>query len=172
MSTRSANRGRPPPEFTLEEVLAAHCRARETTETLKAQFIQKRILVLFDEEETSKGKLFFAQPDRICWQYTDPDESSTVIHGENGWSVFPNIKQVQKFDLDGSKTNKILSVVGFGSCGAALTESFEVTLAGREKDAFVLEMQPLDTGITPYFSRVDLTLDRSDYLPRKIELSR
>ena len=155
---------------TLEDVLAAQCGARETTTTLKARFIQTKIFTLFDEEETSKGEFFFAQPDRICWQYSDPDKSWTVINGGRGWSVFPDIKQVQKFDLDGSKTNKILSIVGFGSCGAPLTESFEITLVSRKTGAFVLEMKPIDADIRRYFSRVDLTLDRYDYLPRKVEL--
>ena len=155
---------------TLEEVLASHCRAREATTALKAKFNQTRVFTLFDEEETSKGMLYFAQPGRICWQYSQPDKSSTVINEQSGWSVFPDIKQVQKFDLAGSQTNKVLSIVGFGPCGSPLTESFDITMSTGKKGAFILEMTPTDEGITPYFSRVALTLDKSDYLPRKIEL--
>lgn len=155
---------------TLEEVLDSHCRAREATTALKAKFNQTKVFTLFDEEETSKGVLYFAQPGRICWQYSQPDKSSTVINGQAGWSVFPDIKQVQKFDLAGSQTNKVLSIVGFGPCGSPLTESFDIAMSAGKKGAFILEMTPTDEGITPYFSRVALTLDKSDYLPRKIEL--
>lgn len=155
---------------TLDDVLARHCKAREAITTLKAQFIQTKVFTLFDEKEVSKGTLYFAQPERIRWQYSEPDRSSTVINGERGWSVFPDIKQVQTFELEGSKTNKVLSIVGFGRCGALLTESFEVSLSPGKKGALVLAMKPTDKDITPYFSRVDLTLDGRDYLPRRIEL--
>lgn len=158
------------PATDLAEVIANHCRARESTTTLKAQFVQNKVFTLFEEEETSKGVFYFAQPDRVCWRYTEPDQSSTVIDGGRGWSVFPGIKQIQKFELDGSKTDKVLSIVGFGRCDTPLTDSFDITLSAGEKGALVLVMKPTDKDITPYFSRVDLTLDPKDYLPRKIEL--
>ena len=80
------------------------------------------------------------------------------------------IKQVQKFALEGSKTNKILSIVGFGACGAPLTDSFDIEMENGKKGDYVLAMKPKDSDITPYFSLVELTLDRSDYLPRAIVL--
>jgi outer membrane lipoprotein-sorting protein len=64
----------------------------------------------------------------------------------------------------------VLSIVGFGRCGAPLTESFDIAMSRGKKGAFILEMKPTDEDITPYFSRVLLTLDKSDFLPRKIEL--
>jgi outer membrane lipoprotein-sorting protein len=155
---------------TLDEVLAGYCKAREATAALKADFEQTRVFALFDEEEVSKGTFYFAQPDRVCWQYTEPDESRTVISGELGWSVFPEIEQVQKFKLAGSKTNRVLSIVGFGACGQPLSDSFDITLEKTGKRAFVLDMTPTDKDITPYFSRIELTLDRKDFLPRKIVL--
>jgi outer membrane lipoprotein-sorting protein len=155
---------------TLEEVLSEHCRARAAVVTLRAQFTQTKVFKLFDEEEVSKGVVYFAQPNRICWQYSEPDNSSTVISGNAGWSVFPDIEQVQKFQLEGSQANKVLSIVGFGPCGAPLTESFEIELGEVRKGTIALDMIPTDAAIRPYFSRVDLTLDRSDYLPREIEL--
>jgi outer membrane lipoprotein-sorting protein len=157
-------------EPSLDEVIADHCRARAATTTLEAQFVQTKIFTLFDEEEKSSGVLYFAQPDRVCWQYAEPDRSSTVINGEHGWSVFPHIKQIQKFTLEGSKTDKVLSIVGFGRCGAPLSESFDITIKWGKKGAYVLSMKPVDEDISPYFSRIELTLDGKDYLPRKVEL--
>lgn len=158
--------GRP----TLDDVLARHCRARESTSTLMAKFDQTKVFILFDEEETSRGVVYFTQPDRIRWQYAEPDRSATVINGTVGWSVFPDIEQVQKFELEGSRTNKVLSIVGFGRCNVPLTESFDISLSRGKKGTFVLNMRPTDEDITPYFSGVNLTLDGEDYLPRQIEL--
>ncbi len=155
---------------TVEEVLAGYCRAREATVALETKFTQRKLLTLFDEEEIAKGTLYFAHPDRIRWQYSEPDRSTTVINGNWGWSVFPDIKQVQRFRLEGSTTNNVLSIVGFGSCGDSLRESFAISLGDGGKKGYVLQMTPTDAQIRPYFSRIDITIDRSDYLPRKIEM--
>jgi outer membrane lipoprotein-sorting protein len=155
---------------TLDEIIAEHCRARAECATVTANFKQTKVFTLFDEQETSSGKLFYARPDRICWQYEKPDNSSTVINGSAGWSVFPNIKQVQKFKLAGSQTNKVLSIVGFGQCGRPLTESFNIKMGEGGRKTYLLIMEPIDPAIRPYFTRIDLTLDRSDYMPRKIQL--
>ena len=64
----------------------------------------------------------------------------------------------------------MLSVVGFGPCGSPLTDLFDITMSEGKKGAFILDMKPTDGDISPYFSRVVLTLDPSDYLPRRIEL--
>ena len=118
-------------ELTLGQIIDEHCRARQATTTIKAKFTQTKVFTLFEEIEISRGTLFFARPNRICWQYSEPDKSITVINDEVGWSVFPHIKQVQKFKLDGSKTNKILSIIGFGMCGAPLKDYFDIELGRR-----------------------------------------
>ncbi|UCH83294.1 MAG: outer membrane lipoprotein carrier protein LolA [Candidatus Latescibacterota bacterium] len=154
---------------TAEEILKNHCRARAAIETLEMEFIETRVFTVFDEKETAGGTLYYMAPDRACWQYTAPDRSSTVMNGERGWMTFPDIKQVQTFKFEGSKTEKVLSIVGFGACGP-LTDSFEVKLSAADEHQFVLEMTPTDESILAMSSRVDLTLDRADYLPRKIKI--
>lgn len=157
--------------LSLEQILDAHCRARANTDALRAKFVQTRVFTLFDETETSRGELLFAQPEKIGWFYSEPDRSSTVINGAEGWTVLPHIKQVQKFRLEGSTTNRVLAIVGFGECGAPLTDSFEVSMAENiGGDYYTLVLKPTDGAIAPYFNRIDLSLDREDFLPRRIEL--
>lgn len=159
----------PAGELSLEQILDAHCRARANTASLRAEFIQTRVFTLFDETETSRGEFLFAHPEKIGWFYSEPDRSSTVINGDQGWTVLPHIRQIQKFRLEGSTTNRVLAIVGFGRCGAPLTQSFEVSMAG-DGDDYTLVLKPTDAAITPYFDRIDLSLDRKDFLPRRIEL--
>jgi outer membrane lipoprotein-sorting protein len=157
--------------FSLEQIMDAHCRARANTTSLRAEFVQTRVFTLFDETETSRGELLFAHPEQIGWFYSEPDQSSTVINGEVGWTVLPHIRQIQKFRLEGSTTNRVLAIVGFGKCAAPLTDSFEVSMAENNGDEhYTLVLEPTDGAITPYFSRIDLSLNREDFLPRRIEL--
>ena len=160
----------PAGELTLDQIIDKHCNARKTSTTIMAKFTQTKVFTLFEEREISRGTLFFARPNRICWQYSEPDKSTTVINGEAGWSVFPHIQQVQKFKLDGSKTNKILSIIGFGMCGAPLKDYFDIELGEEINKVYLLLLKPTDSDITPYFSQIEFSLDRSDFLPREIVL--
>jgi len=157
-------------EPTVTEVLQAHCSAREATATLRARFAQTKVFEALGEEDTSSGLLYYRRPDAVRWQYETPDSSWTVLHGEKGWSVFPRIRQVQKFDLRQSQAEAVLSIVGFGACGEDLQKTFEITLVAGGGDLQVLVMTPQEPEMAARFERIDLALDRKDHLPRQVVL--
>jgi outer membrane lipoprotein carrier protein len=158
------------PPRSLAEVLDAHCRARDATATLRARFVQTKVFTVLGEKERSAGVLYYRKPDRLRWEYLEPDRSWTVIDGDRGWAVFPRIHQVHRFDLGASRTEGILSLVGFGACGPAFAESFDMTLASGAGAAPVLSMTPRRPEIAASFTRIELTLDPKDHLPRAVVL--
>jgi len=158
----------PAKEMTLAEVLEAHCRAREGLESLRARFTQTRVYTVFDEREESAGAFAFRRPGMLRWQFASPDSSVTVIRGDSAWTVLPRIRQVQKMALGGSSTDRVMSIIGFGSCGKGFAEAFKITLKGTEGARAVLEMIPVAEDIAPYFSLIELALDPKDFLPRRI----
>lgn len=151
-------------------VLQAHCRAREATATLQARFVQTKVFAALGEADTSSGVVYYRKPDAVRWQYLAPDTSWTVLHGELGWSVFPRIRQVQKFNLQRSQAEAVLSIVGFGACGKDLQDAFEISLVASGAAAQVLVMTPREAGIAARFARIELTLDSQDHLPRQVVL--
>lgn len=155
---------------SLAGVLAAHCRARDTTETLRARFVQTKVFTAIGEEERSSGVLYYRKPDRLRWEYSTPDRSWTVIAGDRGWAVFPGIRQVQRFEVGRSRAEKILSTIGFGECGSAFAEAFDTTLASGTRGAPVLSLAPRRPELAASFTRIELTLDAKDHLPRDILL--
>jgi outer membrane lipoprotein carrier protein len=154
----------------LGEVVAAHCRAREETATLRARFVQTKVFTVLGEEERSAGVLYYRKPDRLRWEYLEPDRAWTVIDGARGWAVFPSTRQVQRFELGGSRTDAILSIVGFGACGPAFADSFDMTLGSGPGGAPVLSMAPRRPELAASFTRIELTLDPKDDLPRLVVL--
>jgi outer membrane lipoprotein carrier protein len=164
----ASGRDAPPP--SLAEVLAAHCRARDTTDTLRARFVQTRVFTAIGEEERSAGVLYYRKPDRLRWEYSAPDRSFTVIAGDRGWAVFPRIRQVQRFEVGRSRADGILSTIGFGACGPAFADSFDTTLGPGPRGAPVLSMTPRRPELAASFTRIELTLDEKDHLPRDILL--
>lgn len=155
---------------TLAEVLAAHCRAREATATLRARFVQTKVFEALGESDTSSGILYYRKPDAVRWQYLAPDTSWTVLQGNSGWAIFPRIRQAQKLDLKRSKVDAVLSIVGLGSCGEGLEEAFEIALATPAGGGPALELVPKKPELRAYFDRVDLGLDGQDFLPRRVVL--
>jgi outer membrane lipoprotein carrier protein len=155
----------------LAELLAGHCRARAETTTLRARFVQTRSFAALGEEERSAGVLYYRRPDSLRWEYAEPDPSWTVIRGRRGWAVFPAIRQVQTFDLGGSRVDGLLSVVGFAACGPGFSEAFDITLGAAGEDGRpVVSLRPLRAELAATFSRIELALDPRDLLPRRVVL--
>jgi outer membrane lipoprotein-sorting protein len=155
-------------EESLDDVLAAHCEARAALKSLEADFTQTRVFTIFEEEEVSSGEFFFLHPGRVLWQFYDPDSSRTVLRGDTGWTVLPGVKQVQRITLGGSSTDRVLSIVGFGPCGGELADYFDIEMMPVSEGPFHLHLSPIDDAISPYFSVIELFLDREDFLPRRI----
>ncbi len=171
LSTPLARAGAPPaPQPSLAGVLDAHCRARAALTTLRARFVQTKVFTAIEEEERSDGVLYYRKPDKLRWEYTAPDRSWTVIAGDRGWAVFPRIRQVQRFDVGRARADGILSTIGFGACGPALADAFDMTLASGAGGAPLLSMKPRRPELAASFTRIELTLDSKDHLPRDILL--
>lgn len=159
------------PGRSVPEVVAAHCRAREALSTLRTRFVQTKVFTAIGDEERSSGIFYYRKPDAFRWDYAEPDGSFTVVNGRQGWAVFPRIRQVRKVDVKDGRLEGILSVVGFGACGPAFGDSFEVAMTASRGEAVVLSMKPLRPEIAALFTVIELTLDPRDHLPRTVILN-
>lgn len=159
------------PGRSAPDVVAAHCRAREALATLRTRFVQTKVFTAIGDEERSSGIFYYRKPDAFRWDYAEPDGSFTVVNGRQGWAVFPRIRQVRKVDVEDGRLEGILSVVGFGACGPAFGDSFEVAMTAPRGEAVVLSMKPLRPEIAALFTVIELTLDPRDHLPRTVILN-
>jgi outer membrane lipoprotein-sorting protein len=160
----------PAPPLSVPEILAAHCRARAALSTLRTRFAQTKVFTAIGVEEKSTGTFYYRKPDAFRWEYGEPDGSFTVIDGRRGWAVFPRIRQARRIHLEDARREGMLSVVGFGACGPAFAESFDVTALRGRGGAVVLTMRPLRPDVAALFTAIELTLDPRDDLPRMVVL--
>ena len=166
----AAGGARAEPARSAAEVLAAHCRARAALSTLRARFVQTKRFEAVGEEDRSEGIVHYRRPDALRWEYKQPDPSWTVLRGAKGWAVFPRIRQVQRFAVDPSRAEVLFTIVGFGVCGHAFGEAFEVALVPGGGPGPVLSLAPRRGELARAFTRIELTLDPGDALPRRIVL--
>jgi len=153
---------------SLGAILASYEKAKKELQSLHTSFTQTKILTIFEEKEEAQGILLYKKPDRVIWQFTAPGQSKTVINNKDAWAVFPGIKQIQKLRMDTSDTRRILSVIGFDGSGVALSGLFDISLLDRQEPLIALRLVPIDEKISPFFSEVELFLDPTDFLPRRI----
>lgn len=115
------------------EVLAQVEQARAGTDTLVADFTQRKRLSLFKDELVSKGSLKFKRPQRLRWEYVTPEPSVILFDGARVIVKAPDAPP-EVYDLakqPGMQVvfDRILVWLGRGSLADA-TKDYEVKVVG------------------------------------------
>ena len=93
----------------LDDAMARIERARSGIHTLRADFVQDKVVSLFAEQVRSTGRLVVRRPDRLRWEVTSPDASLFVIAGRS-----------VRYRLPGARGN--VDVRTAGALGAVLRD--------------------------------------------------
>lgn len=145
-----------------------------TVNTLWGKFTQVRESPVFLETTTSEGEFWYVKPDRFRCDYKTPTESRFYIIGDTALSYTPEIKQVDKYQLesgDEAPINQML--VGFGLNTSKILDVFEVQPAANQPaDAalFTIEFKSRDAERTLEYDRIEVTFDRATREPRRMFL--
>jgi outer membrane lipoprotein carrier protein len=161
----------PPP--SVEKLLAELDASSKQVHTLSGEFTQRNRLKLFKQELTSKGKLYFAAPRQIRWEYLTPDPSVLVLDADRATLRTPGATP-QVFDLAHDATmravfDQLLMWLGPGSLDSARTD-YELKTAGSASEpALLLEPKP-SSAAARAFSRIELRIDGKSHMLRSIKL--
>jgi len=115
---------------------------------LQADFVQTKVMALFDESIISKGKFYFRNPDKLIMDTTSPEHQQLIINYNNVWLHYPEMKQVHKLSLNQTKGLSAL-FVGFGGSVRDIREQFEVEITKVEKNesgrlVYLLSLKPIE----------------------------
>ena len=140
--------------------------------TMKAAFVETKVLVLLDEKQETKGDVLLQVPGRLRWNYTAPQPSAMVIKDGRFSRYIPQSKQVFRGQAKGEAD----LLVGFGPGAAGLGKKYEVTLVGDETvggaAAWVLDLKPRpDQASAGLFSGIRLWVDKSRSIPIQTRLT-
>jgi outer membrane lipoprotein-sorting protein len=138
--------------------------------TMRAQFVETRVLALLDESSESRGEVLLEIPGRFRWNYTSPQPSVTVVKDGRFARYFPQSKQVFR----GAARGEADLLVGFGPGAAGLGKKYEATLVGEERIgailAHVLDLKPRP-GQGGLFAGIRLWVDASRFIPIQTRLT-
>lgn len=162
----------PAPAAGTDAILRSLEGAGRALKTMRASFVETKVLVLLDERQESRGSVLLQVPGRFRWNYTAPQESVTLIKDGRFARYIPQSKQVFR----GAAHGEADLLVGFGPGAADLDRKYEVTLVGEEAvagvGAHVLDLEPRgDQASSGLFSAIRLWVDKTRHIPVQTRLT-
>jgi outer membrane lipoprotein carrier protein len=153
-------------------ILKALENAGRALKTMKASFVETKVLVLLNEKQETRGDVLLQVPGRLRWSYTAPQPSAMVIKDGQFSRYIPKSKQVFRGQAKGEAD----LLVGFGPGAAGLGKKYEVTLVGEEAvggtPAWVLDLKPRpDQASSGLFSGIRLWVDKARSIPVQTRLT-
>ncbi len=69
-------------EAQSNEIMASLTETASSMQTMQCRFVQSKTMSMLAEPSVSEGKMYFASPDRLRWEYVKPYAFALVVNGE------------------------------------------------------------------------------------------
>jgi len=150
-------------------VLKALETAGRGLKTMKAAFVETKVLTLLNEKNETRGTVLLQVPGRLRWDYVAPQPGVMMIKDGAFERYVPQTRQVFRGPAGGEAD----LLVGFGPGAADLGKKYEVTLLPEEKvgaiPTWVLDLKPRSGG--GLFSAIRLWVDETRQIPVQTRLT-
>ena len=154
--------------WTLEGVLRQLDAQDKTFHSLSADVERTKVTVVVNDRSTETGSIL-VRGDKMLLQMKPPD-ARTILRTGDTLSVYtPGLKRVEEYNL--GKNRALVDefmLLGFGTGGKQLQESYQVSLAGEpiidNKKTVELELIPKSQGVKNQFSKIQICFDPSTWL--------
>jgi outer membrane lipoprotein-sorting protein len=156
--------------WTLENVLKQMDGQAADFHSLTAELERTKVTVVVNDKSTESGRILVRRDDKMRIELTQPDERTILRDGDNFYIYNPKIRRVEEYNL-GMKKSVVdqFLLLGFGTSGKSLTESYAITLRGEEtldnRKVLLLELVPKTDEVKRQLSKIQLWLDESSWLP-------
>ncbi|MCK4648477.1 outer membrane lipoprotein carrier protein LolA [bacterium] len=153
----------------LDSILKKMDKRQRGMKDLKASFTQEKILELLEEKLISQGKMKYRKPDKMSWEYFEPDPLLMIIKGKRMWLYYPDMKVAEKYDL--ARAGETLGLfVGFGKSVEYLKKNYQIKLLKEKRDFYCLELIPKKEEELRYISKIILWVNTKEYWPVKTKI--
>ena len=154
---------------TLEGVLGELDRHAASFHSLSADVDRTKVTVVVNDKSTDPGAIL-VDGEKMLLQMKPPDARTVLKTGDMLYVYNPGLKRVEEYNLG---KNKALvdefMLLGFGTRGAQLQQSYKVTLAGEPsidaKKTVELELVPNLQAVKNQFSKIQIWYDPANWLP-------
>jgi outer membrane lipoprotein-sorting protein len=160
----------PQTNWTLDNILKQMDGQAATFHSLTADLERTKVTVVVNDKSTESGQISVRSDGKMRIEVTQPDARTILRDGDNFYIYNPKIHRVEEYDL-GKKKSVVdqFLLLGFGTSGSSLKDSYTVTLQGEEtldnRKVLRLELLPKTDDVRKQLSKILLWLDESTWLP-------
>jgi outer membrane lipoprotein carrier protein len=151
----------------VEEAVTAVQAFYDKSKTFRSDFQQKFWVKAYNQEKTSRGRVVFAKPGKMNWEYDDPKDNRVVSDGTTIRVYEANNRQMFEQAIDKSQYPAVLSfLTGTGRLG----DTFTFEIAGGSSmnfpGGYVLVGTPKVS--TPAYTKVLFYVDAATSQVRRV----
>ncbi len=154
--------------LTLEGLLGQLDSQAGSFHGLSADVERTKVTVVVNDRSTDTGTIL-VHGDKMLLQMRPPDARTILRTGDSLFVYTPGLKRVEEYNL--GKNRALVDefmLLGFGTAGKQLQESYQVALAGEptlgDKKTVELELIPKSQGVKNQFSKIQIWFDPSTWL--------
>ena len=142
----------------------------EKVQSITSDFVQEKTLVALTEKITSSGKFWFKRSNRVRIEYVKPFKYLLVMNGDK-LLVRDNDRE-NKINVKSNKLFQQVNRIMIDCVQGTILDSKDFTTKVFENDKnYLLEMKPASKALKEFFDVIVLTVDKSDYAARSIEMN-
>jgi outer membrane lipoprotein-sorting protein len=167
----AASAADPPPDPSLDAVLARFDEVQLGVETLSAQFTETTVNELLKEPMIARGRFYMTKPDSVMWEYTTPESMQFVIAKGEYVGYFPARKRAERRNIQRWR-DQIFRFFGLGQVSSELEKFYDIRLEDPGADmtgTYSLVLDPKKRRVKKRMESVRFWVDRETYLPVQVE---
>ena len=156
-------------EAQSNEIMASLTETASSMQTMQCRFVQSKTMSMLAEPSVSEGKMYFASPDRLRWEYVKPYAFALVVNGER----IVKITDGQAEALDGNSGRMyqgITSMIMGSASGKKLFDAttFDIVLYD-DGACWKAEMTPKRRDMKRMFSQLVFHFDKKTQIIDHVE---
>ncbi len=154
---------------TLEQVLKEVQKRQSSVKTLQADFTQQKTLALLAEPQRSGGTFIYEKPDKVRWNYTEPNPVTMLIAGGRMTTFYPKLSRAESLEV-GRFQDRIFKYMGAGNAIGELATWFNFRFSDRKGEpSWKLDLVPKTSQVAKRVKKITIWIDRKSYMTSKFE---
>ena len=157
-------------DVTLKTVLERFDHAQRETDTMVADFTERKDLNLLAEPLISRGEFFFNRPNQVRWEYAEPEHKVFVITEKRYIAYYPAAKRAEEVEIKKFIGKRLFRFLGVGQSIEDLAKYYEFHLGGSNDlpGTHLLVLTPRKKQVRESVAFMKIWVDAETYLPRQV----
>ncbi|SRR5581483_5611041 len=162
--------------FALQNIFAADANsvlnnwfaAQAKVKTWSADFMQIRSFKVLTQPLTTRGKIYFSEPNDFRWQLGDPVQTVAIRHDDEMFVVYPLLKRAEKYPMGASAPQQLRDTLSLLQAGMPRTQKefesqFQIKSLVETNGNWQMTLQPKSQGARQMLPELKIMLATNDF---------